>query len=217
MNVIADFELQASEFPLATALASLGKFEAMLDRVLSVDTSLLAYVWVESESPKRVRSALEQVEDVQAIRVLDELERDVLCRMEVPKDSDGLLAIVHDTGGELLESTGNEQQWKLRLRFPSYTSLSSFHANCLAADLDPQLVRVHSPGVPDDIGYEISITDAQRETLVTALEAGYFDVPRTITMVELASELGISDTAASQRLRRGLATLVAATLAERAQ
>lgn len=75
------------------------------------------------------------------------------------------------------------------------------------------LERVHNPAVPEDLGLEFSLTDVQRETLLAAHETGYFEVPREATLGDLAEQLGVTDTAASQRLRRGMATLVAATLA----
>jgi predicted DNA binding protein len=59
--------------------------------------------------------------------------------------------------------------------------------------------------------YQLSdgqLTAEQREALSRAVEAGYFDVPRRTTLVGLARELGISDTATSQRLRRGVATVL---------
>lgn len=52
----------------------------------------------------------------------------------------------------------------------------------------------------------------QREALQVALEAGYFDVPRNATLVELVEELDVSDSAVSRRLRRALSTLLDGTM-----
>jgi len=49
---------------------------------------------------------------------------------------------------------------------------------------------------------------------VTALEGRYFAVPRRVNLPELAARTGNSDTAASQRTRRGLTTVLSATLPE---
>lgn len=45
-----------------------------------------------------------------------------------------------------------------------------------------------------------ALTDKQRETLLVAIEAGYYDRPRQATLDDVASELDISMSAASQRL-----------------
>jgi hypothetical protein len=58
-----------------------------------------------------------------------------------------------------------------------------------------------------------SLSEQQYEALRTAFEAGYFAIPREITLQELAARLGISDTAASHRLRRGLQTVLGAEIA----
>ena len=47
------------------------------------------------------------------------------------------------------------------------------------------------------------LSDVERETLVTAVEKGYFTRPREATLSTLANEFNISKTAVSKNLRRG--------------
>ena len=47
-----------------------------------------------------------------------------------------------------------------------------------------------------------NLTDRERETLLAAVEAGYFETPRGATLGELADEFGISKNAVSKNLRR---------------
>lgn len=56
----------------------------------------------------------------------------------------------------------------------------------------------------------VPLSDKQMETLQTALECGYFEVPRGITLKELAKELGCSHQATSERLRRANNRIVTA-------
>ncbi|MFC7007931.1 helix-turn-helix domain-containing protein [Halalkalicoccus salilacus] len=44
------------------------------------------------------------------------------------------------------------------------------------------------------------------------LEAGYFKVPKEVTLVELAEEQGVSHQAMSERIRRGVHHLIEQTL-----
>jgi hypothetical protein len=62
---------------------------------------------------------------------------------------------------------------------------------------------------PDGVG----LSDVQRETLLAAFRNGYFEIPRDVSQRELADLLDASPTAVSQRLRRGVAALVASTIA----
>lgn len=47
-----------------------------------------------------------------------------------------------------------------------------------------------------------SIPDRQREVLNLALECGYFEIPRQVTLEELADEMDITKTTASNHLRK---------------
>ena len=52
------------------------------------------------------------------------------------------------------------------------------------------------------------LTPAQEAALRTALETGYFSVPRDATASEVAAELEISKSAFLERLRRGQESLL---------
>ncbi|WP_135365198.1 helix-turn-helix domain-containing protein [Halosimplex halophilum] len=52
------------------------------------------------------------------------------------------------------------------------------------------------------------LTDAQREAIRTAHRLGYFEIPRTATLDDVAAELGISASSCSERLRRAQTHLV---------
>jgi len=58
------------------------------------------------------------------------------------------------------------------------------------------------------------LTRSQRETLLLALEMGYFEEPRAVTLEDVAAEHGISQPAAGGRIRRGIRRLLTATVAD---
>jgi predicted DNA binding protein len=64
------------------------------------------------------------------------------------------------------------------------------------------LMAVHAAG---DDGL---LTDRQRECLLVAQRAGYFEVPRACTMADLADELGVDKSTVSETLRRATAQVV---------
>jgi hypothetical protein len=59
------------------------------------------------------------------------------------------------------------------------------------------------------------LTDAQREAIRTANRLGYFEIPRTATLSDVAAELGISASSCSERLRRAQTHLVETHVEER--
>ncbi|WP_137287457.1 helix-turn-helix domain-containing protein [Halorussus salinisoli] len=77
------------------------------------------------------------------------------------------------------------------------------------------LERVFPLGEEDDeaVAQRWDVTPAQEVALRTALEMGYFEVPRRTTAEEVADELGISKSAFLERLHRGQATLFAQVFA----
>lgn len=71
--------------------------------------------------------------------------------------------------------------------------------------------RIFNPTKPD-AGPWYGLTATQRETLTYAAEEGYYSLPRQISTKELADRFDVSDQAITERLRRGIATLVMNTL-----
>jgi hypothetical protein len=105
-----------------------------------------------------------------------------------------------------MEGHGTNESWSLRLRFTSHESFKGFAERCRDLNIDLTLRAVYNPHPPVTTGM---LTTAQREALRVASERGYFKVPREVTLRELSDQLGVSEQAVSQRLRRGLDSLVA--------
>jgi predicted DNA binding protein len=53
-----------------------------------------------------------------------------------------------------------------------------------------------------------ALTPGQEEALAAAIDHGYYEVPRRITLRELASVLGVKPSALSERLRRAEANVI---------
>lgn len=78
------------------------------------------------------------------------------------------------------------------------------------------VTQVENPGEPLDSGritevLTTKLSHQQLAVLETAYEMGYFDVPRTASTVDIAEELNVSQSTASERLRvaeRNLFTLI---------
>ncbi len=71
-----------------------------------------------------------------------------------------------------------------------------------------RLTRDGEPEPPGD-----GLTDPQREALRIAYEMGYFDIPRTASLSDIAGELDIAPSSLSERLRRAQTHLIETTVA----
>lgn len=120
----------------------------------------------------------------------------------------GLPSVLISTEAVVLEATGQDREWRLQMAFLADGDMSAFQAACDAHGVEMQVRRVSS-GPPLDAS---PLTPEQREAIETARDCGYFEVPRETTVEDIADRLGISDQAASQRLRRGLRAQLDATL-----
>jgi len=63
-----------------------------------------------------------------------------------------------------------------------------------------------------ETGSQSGLTQNQYETLVAAINHGYFEIPRDVSMQELSEQLDVSHQALSERLRRAYRSLVASEL-----
>jgi hypothetical protein len=71
--------------------------------------------------------------------------------------------------------------------------------------------RLYNPSNPKS-GGRFGLTPKQREALVTALDAGFYNIPPNATMDEVAQAIDISQQAMSKRLRRAHGNLIRNTL-----
>ncbi|WP_339103538.1 helix-turn-helix domain-containing protein [Haloterrigena salinisoli] len=118
--------------------------------------------------------------------------------------------IVAENDGAFLEASGDDGSWSVTLLFHDRDSLSACYSLFDQYDFEVDVTRL--TGIDDLASAGTPLTETQYETVRTAHELGYFEVPRRITLKELAAELDVSHQALSERLRRCHAALVTAEL-----
>lgn len=211
MSVIAEFSIPASQFLLGRALQAAPSLEIELERVVPAGESAIPYIWVTGEGRDEFDDVLDDEPGLTAFEPLDTIDNRTLYRLEWDQSADTFLQTVFTHDATLLTANGDNESWLFQLRFDDSHDLSEFHTACGNGDLDMSVERLYNPIEPTMMDTR-DLTDAQRNLIERAYDEGYFDVPRGITLVELASSLGISDQAVNERLRRGLKSLIATTL-----
>ncbi len=121
--------------------------------------------------------------------------------------------VVTEVNGFLVDTETEGSGWTARLLLPDREALNTIWNYATDHGMSLEIVELYGD---DDAGTDSSygLTDAQTAALKTAYEEGYFGEPRDMSLDEVAEEMGLSSTAMSGRLRRGMRNLVAATLAD---
>jgi DNA-binding transcriptional ArsR family regulator len=108
---------------------------------------------------------------------------------------------------------GTSDGWSFRVRVADGEALRSLQADCRKRDTEMTVRRLDGSGDGGDDGSDrYGVTERQREVVMAAVEAGYFELPRETTLDELASELGVSDQTVSEHLRRAQRNVLRHTL-----
>lgn len=206
MNLVAEYRVPAGSFALGRILATGTVGE--LERLVGEEEAAVLYVWVENDASSAFEPSPSDSSGIDDLELLDETATRGLYRCQCPRDSDSLVGalLAHDV--RVLSGVGDDSQWQFRLSFPDRNALSEFQCEVVDDnEVGLELEKVYNP-LEAAAAIQAELTDTQRETLLRAYEEGYFDIPRGITLVDLADILGVSDQAVSERMRRGEAKLV---------
>jgi len=211
MSVVAEVAVPAGSVAMDETLAAAPETVVEIERVVAhPDGRLTPYFWVHGDLDA-FEGALDDDPTIEEARRLDTHESEALYRAAWPAGVESVATAVVETGGTLVSATGQRGGWGLSVRFEDPGQLPSFSTYCERHGVDYEVQRVYrseAAGEPDRFG----VTEKQREALVAALDAGFYEVPPEATMSDLADSLGVSQQAVSKRLRRGHGNLVADVL-----
>lgn len=210
MSIIIEISVPAEDFALGRSLQGIDSPQFELERMIPTTNAVVPFFWAHDTDPAVLETHLEADEDVIGVRMIDELDDRALFRVEWVPDIDGLVQSIIDNEAAILEARGTNDRWDFQLRFPDPADIPEFQTSLHEAGVSFDLKRRYNPNNPETDVSEL--TPTQRETLLLALERGYFSIPRQSNLIELAEELDISDQAVSERMRRGTAKLFALAL-----
>ncbi|WP_122089836.1 helix-turn-helix domain-containing protein [Halalkalicoccus subterraneus] len=199
---IVELELPLEEFALSRTFSELDEIECEVERFVAQDADhVMPFVWITGNDGDRIKAALDRDESVENLELVSELDGEWLYRMEWVDHIETLIQILVEEQGSILAAFGDESGWQLRVLFAERDALSRTYDYCQDAGLTIDIRSIYQ--LDDGREGRFGLTDEQQDTLEIAYEHGYFDVPREITLTDLATEIGISHQALSERLRRG--------------
>ncbi|ADQ68035.1 DNA binding protein [Halogeometricum borinquense DSM 11551] len=211
MSLTVVIRLPSSAFELGRALSVQTGERIELETMVPLGAAAIPFFWLYHSGENAFVSAANDHPSVRNIATVDTFDDRTLFALDWDPEADGLFDTIVDCRGRVLDATGAHDEWRLELRFPSHDELSAFRSACQDEQYPLTVERV-SRADGSTAKTKFGLTAIQRETLLVAVEAGYYDIPRRCTTVELAEMLDISDQAVTERLRRAIVSLVSNTL-----
>lgn len=211
MSVIAELRIPSADFELGRILDLTDGVSVDLEALVPAGERAVPFFWAHGIDAESFAARLRASAGVDGVEIVEKFEDQTLYGLDWKGEDDRLLSGVRANCGQILRAAGSDDEWRFELRFPDHDALSAFRTHCTDADVTLSVARVYHPSQPDD-GPRFGLTEHQHEALTLAVEMGYYDVPRRCNTVEVADELGISDQALTERLRRGISTLAANTV-----
>lgn len=207
MSIVGDFTIPAEDFALDHALTASPEMIVEADRLASHSpTEVFPFLWGTNGDSEAFFDALGDDPTITDASIADETEDEVLYRLEW---SDAVCSLVHelvDHHAAVLEARAQAGEWTLRLRFSDEGMVSSFQEHFRESGREFTVNQLYHPTEPRQRAF--GLTAEQHETLVTAVDQGYFAIPRAASTEELGEMLGVSANAVSERIRRGCEVLV---------
>ncbi len=123
--------------------------------------------------------------------------------------------IVVGVNGFLTHTETKEKGWLVKLLLPDKDALTTIWQYARENDMSLDIIEIHgSESADEESSNSYGLTPEQRTALLKAYEEGYFQEPRDMSLSDVADEMGLSSTAMSGRLRRGMQNLIRTTIVE---
>lgn len=212
MSVIGEFTVPSDSFLLGETMCEVPEVVVELERVVAHSHDrVVPFFWVQQGDCEAFDELVRDDPTLEDVVRLDDFESGTSYRGTWKEHAEGVAYAYIEAGGTILEATGQGSTWTMRMRFDDDDSVAAFHQFCNQEEISFQLEQLYHPSHPRG-GGQYGLTDTERETLVDALDHGYYEVPRETSMTELADELGTSQQNLSKRFRNAHAALVENTL-----
>ncbi|WP_254546560.1 helix-turn-helix domain-containing protein [Halomarina pelagica] len=209
---IATFRIPAGDLALERTFEAISDFRFEMAQVVAAEPgAAMSFVRVWGPSREEVEAAFDLDPSVETFTAVSQRGESWLYEVEWGSVRLCVLReILFEGDAMILSIKGRNRKWVVQLLVLDRSTLSRIVDNAWEHDFSIDVTRITeldaesaSPG---------ELTEEQYVTLMTAVEKGYFEIPRRTTMEELADELGITHQALSERFRRGHQTLIETAL-----
>lgn len=201
MAVLVDLEIAAEAFDLGRITTGDDDVHISLDRIVPLTADVMPFFWAEGTDFEAFEQRVREEPIVDSLEAIARFDHQTLYRVQWSEDAHDFTSILVESGATVLEATGNTP-WLFRLRFDTHAGLRALRDRCREAGIDYRIRNISTQTESTEASTQFRLTPGQHEAIVTAVEAGYFEVPRKTTLDELATGFDVSPQALSQRIRR---------------
>jgi len=207
MTSIADIEIPIDGTGLGELFEHLPDLTCEMERVIASSGHGL---WLSGASQSAIEDGLDAASAIGEYALISDDEDRWLYDITFDPETIDIFELVLEEGGTVLSASASGRTWLLSIRFVDRESVSSLYDRLVEQDISPTIVRLFD--MNQEAHSQCGLTARQYETLVAAIDHGYFEIPREVSMQELSEELDISHQALSERLRRAYRALVTSEL-----
>jgi predicted DNA binding protein len=204
MGTIVEVVVPTDEFVLRGSIETLDSVQFQLERVVAQSADhIMPFVWVTGPSRSTLERAFDEDPTVDEYELVTDLGDQWLYQLDWVDRIAALVQALVEQDAVLLEAqnmTNTTDQWGLTFLF-----LDRDVIRPTLDEFDKRGITVDTHGIYDQREGELGtrgLTAKQHGALSSALEKGYYEVPRRIPATDLAAELDVSHQAFSERLRR---------------
>lgn len=205
MSVIATFIVDSDSFPLGKSIENQPTAEIEIERIVPMreETFPFIFVWGLTDF-EQFEETMGSLPDIELITRLETFEDGRLYKIAWKSATSPLLPEIKANDGVLLSARGDTTSWEFELRFSNHADVSGFFREATAdTTLDMSLKSLVQEVTFESTDSGSILTPKQGRALETALEMGYYDVPRGAHLDDVAEALDSSPSATSALLRRG--------------
>lgn len=201
---------------LANLVRTLDRPRCRFERTAGSPDATASSLWIQGADETAIDDALAADPSICAHDLLFDAGEEQLYEIDF---ADAMVAFrerLFDHDGTILEAYTGDGAWTFHLRFPTRSAFSAAVTDCEDAGDDVTVHRLFDAEGQRTGRATLAITDGQYEALCLAVENGYFEVPREVTLQELAGMYGCTHQALSELLRRATGSLAATITAANA-
>lgn len=214
MSIIAKIHFSHPNMTLANIIESFPDVSIRVLQEASTDpVSNISFFIIETDQTETLEREFDADHTVETAEQVSRFQDWPVYSVEFSSNALLLGSVVTDYGGFALDAQQHNGGWMERWQLPDRESFQSVWEYALNQSFEFNIIKitqVANDGESDLFG----LTDKQRATIVYAYNNGYFGHPSEITLGEIAEDFGISTTAASGRIRRGLKRIIESTIPE---
>jgi len=208
MSAIVEATVPADQFALGRTFSREPDAEFRTVRLVAHRPKhVMPFLWADHAETDRLTATVKRDDSVRAVDRLSEVDGACLLRIEWGARTQALVSALEEVNASVLDASGYDGSWQLQLFFPDHGRDTAIHeiADSLGADLS--INRINCLAESPMYG-SLGLTERQYETVVSAYDAGYYDIPRTVSLTELAEDFDVTHQALSERLRRAHGTVI---------